>query len=88
MPPVGMVQFLAGRQNHLVLSFTNANYFLWMYSQGGIPTWMCVNVSEITDHGHLVFGGHLLHREQSRSLLISKCQNGAPWRAEFKREKV
>lgn len=29
-----------------------------MYSQGGIPTWMCVNVSEITDHGHLVFGGH------------------------------
>ena len=58
MPPVGMVQFLAGRQNHLVLSFTNANYFLWMYSQGGIPTWMCVNVSELTDHGHLVFGGH------------------------------
>ena len=52
-----MVQFLSGRQNHLVSSFTNANHFLWMYSQGGITTWMCVNVSGITDHGHLVSGG-------------------------------
>lgn len=61
MPPVGMVQFLAGRQNHLVLSFTNANYFLWMYFQGRILMWMCVNVSEITDHGHLILGGCQAH---------------------------